>query len=150
MNVNTPITVLATCSCPELHTVGFIPVFTCRSFLSLHLEKKVIHVGLFCFPDGLIPVGTLDYCPFPSPFDFFLGVQGGEEDRLCLLFFLIVLEAARCSSSTLAFRGPLYAISDSFSDSSLFFCVFHLFFHVLMPFRLVLCACCCWPGNETL
>ena len=88
-----------------------------RVVLSCHWSsQKLIHVGLFCFPDRLIPVGTLDSCPFPSTFEFLLGVPSCEEDRLFFMFSLIVLESARSSSSTLPFRGPSYAISESFSS----------------------------------
>ena len=71
---------------------------------------KFIHARLLGFPEGLVPVGLVDHLPFPSPFEFLLGVRSGEEDRLLLLplsFFLSVLEAARISSFTLAFRGPI-------------------------------------------
>ena len=81
-----------------------MPVIACQSILALRF-MMLIHAGLLCFPEGLVPVGLVDHLPFPSPFEFLLGVRSGEEDLLLLLPLFFFLDRARSCTNLLLLTG---------------------------------------------
>ena len=55
MCINTPDTVLATCGCLELQKFECMPIFLPSKLCP---SLKLIHAGLFGFPEGPVPVGA--------------------------------------------------------------------------------------------
>ena len=75
-----------------------------------------MHAGLFSSRVVLVPVGAVETFPFPSSFEFLLGVRIGEEDRLrplpSCLFSGSRLKLHEPPLSHWPCRSPMNTISD--------------------------------------